>query len=87
MSRESSILQQKGGRPDASVLYEMPDQERNERPQEHYHEEWQAGNPGNMPNLRDQNVQDREELRLILQLSRFIVEAGLSSKDAQPFDY
>jgi hypothetical protein len=59
-------LTNKGGRPDASVLYEMPDQERNERPQEHYYEEWQAGNPGNMPNLRDQNVQDREGITLII---------------------
>jgi len=57
---------QKGGRTNASVLYEVPDQERNERPQEHYHEEWQAGNPRNMPNLWHQDVQDRKELKLIL---------------------
>ena len=35
----------------------------------HHHEEWQAGNSGDMPNVRDQDVQNREKLRLILKLN------------------
>ena len=48
----------------ASILCQMSNQARNERPQADYYEEWKARNPGNMPSLRDQDVQDREELEV-----------------------
>jgi hypothetical protein len=38
---------------DASILYEMPDQEGNEERQGHNHEEWQAGNSGCLPGMWD----------------------------------
>jgi len=38
---------------DASILREVPYQERNERPQEHNHEEWQAGYARDMSRLWD----------------------------------
>ena len=44
----------------------MPSQKGNERPQEYNYEEWQAGDPGDMPRLWHQDVLDREELRLAL---------------------
>jgi len=40
----------------------MPSQERDEGPKEHHHEEWKAGNSGDMPHLRYENVQDWEGL-------------------------
>ncbi len=46
MSRESSILQQKGGRTNASLLCEMPCQEGNEGSQGYNDEEWEAGYSG-----------------------------------------
>jgi hypothetical protein len=49
---------------DASILYEVPRQERNEECQVRHYEEWQAGNPGSVPCLRHQDVQDRQELKL-----------------------
>ena len=33
--------------------------------QKHHHEEWQTGNSGDMSHMRHQDVQNREELRLI----------------------
>ena len=42
----------------------MQSQEGNERRQEHNHEEWQAGDPGCMSDMWNQDVQDREELKL-----------------------
>jgi hypothetical protein len=62
LCRESSILQQKGGRPDASVLYEMSCQKGDEGSQGHNDEEWEAGYSGDMSHVWDQDVQDREEL-------------------------
>ena len=56
----------RGGKSDASLLCEVPFQKGNERRQGHNHEEWQAGDPGRMPYLWDQDVQDREELKLKL---------------------
>jgi len=47
-------------------LHEVPCQERDEESEESDHEEWQAGEPGHLPEVRHQNVQDREELVLIL---------------------
>ena len=40
----------------ASILCKMPDEERNEGPEEHNHEEWQAGYPGDVSNLRHEDV-------------------------------
>jgi len=59
----------------------MPDQERNERPQEHYHEEWQASNSGCMSHMWGQDVQDRKGITLIIiPLSR--VEIGSHVRNA-----
>ena len=55
-----------GGRlTDGSILCEVPDQKRNEGPQGYNHEEWQAGDSGDMPQMWDQDVQNREELKPI----------------------
>jgi hypothetical protein len=51
----------KGGT-DASILYEMPGQEGNKRPEAGDHEKRETGNPGRMPLMQNQNVQDRERL-------------------------
>ena len=53
---------QKGGRPNASVLYEMPRQKGDEGRQGHSYEEWQASYSGNMPGTRNQNVPNWEEV-------------------------
>jgi len=50
MSYSSSL---EGGGRNASILYEVPDQEGNERCQEHHHEEWEASDPGCVSQLRD----------------------------------
>ena len=60
-----SIQNKKGGVPNASILYEVPCQKGNERRQGHNDEEWQAGDPGCVPHMRNQDVPNREELRLI----------------------
>ena len=52
-----------GGKKNASILYEMSYQAGNERRQGYHHEEWPAGDSGYLPELRDQDVPDREELR------------------------
>ncbi len=54
----------------------MPYYERNKGCQSHNHEEWQAGNTGSLPCLRHKNVQDRQELGLIIELS-VSKEAGI----------
>jgi len=41
---------------DASILYEMPHQKGSEGCEEHHYEEWQTGNPGNLPGMRDQGI-------------------------------
>jgi hypothetical protein len=41
---------------DASLLYEMPQEEGNEQNEGSYYEERQARNPGCLPYLRYQNV-------------------------------
>jgi len=48
---------------DASILYEVPCQKGDEERQEHNHEERQAGNTGCMPNMRHQDVPNREEIK------------------------
>jgi len=40
----------------------VPSKEGNEGCEKHHHEEWQTGNSGRMPRMRNQDVQDREEL-------------------------
>jgi len=47
---------------DASILYEMPGQEGDEKPKGDYDEERQTSNPRNVPNVRHQDVQNWEEL-------------------------
>ena len=53
----------------ASVLYEVPNQEGDERRQGHNNEEWQTGNSGCMSRVWDQDVQDRQERRSVLKLN------------------
>jgi len=48
----------------------MQGKERNEKPQRDYDEKRPAGNPGRVPNLRHQDVQDRQE-QIKLPVSRF----------------
>ena len=52
----------KGGIPNASILYEMQGQKRNEGCQSHYHEEWEASDSGCVSDVWDQDVQDRKGL-------------------------
>jgi hypothetical protein len=40
----------------------MPRQEGNERPQEHYHEKWQASNSGYLSDMWHKDVQNRKKL-------------------------
>jgi len=40
----------------------VPSQERNERPKEDNDEEWEAGDPGCVPEVRHQDVPNRKEL-------------------------
>ena len=60
---------QKRGKLNASILYEMSFQERNQGCQGHNHEEWQAGNPGNMSGMWHKDVQNRLELDRFPQLN------------------
>jgi hypothetical protein len=53
---------------DASILLKMPCQKGNEGCQKHNHEEREACNPGCMPYMWDQDVQDRKGLRPILRV-------------------
>ena len=57
---------QKGRQTNASILCKVPHKKGNEGYQEHNHEEWEAGNSGCMPDMWHQDVQDRQELKLIL---------------------
>ena len=62
----------------------MSHQKRDEEPEINNHEEWEAGDPGNMPGMRDENVQNRQKL-----VRQFILthrRAGYSRyRDVQPF--
>ena len=41
-----------------SILREVSGQKGNERPKENNHEEWEASDPGGLPGLRNEDVQD-----------------------------
>ena len=69
---------QRGGESNASILREMPCQEGDEGHQGYNHEEWQAGNPGCMPSVWYQDVQDWEELKPRLRMSELSI-AGQSN--------
>jgi len=60
----------KGGKANASILYEMPHQEGDEGCQSYNHEERQAGDSGGMSHVWHQDVQNRKKLRLILKLNQ-----------------
>lgn len=59
-----SIILKKGGTYE-SLLCEVPRLQRNERPQGHHHEEQETRYPGYMPNLRDEDVQDRQSREIV----------------------
>jgi hypothetical protein len=61
-----------GDRENAGILCQMQGQERNERPESHYHEKWQACHSGNMPDMWNQDVPYWQglTLSLIIELSR-----------------
>jgi len=44
----------------------MPDKERNEEPEEHNYEEWQAGYPGGVSDLRHEDVQNWKGITLVV---------------------
>jgi hypothetical protein len=46
----------------ARLLCKVPIQEGNEELERDYHEEWQTGDPGDLPDLRDQDVPYRKRL-------------------------
>ncbi len=60
----------KGGKANASILYEMPHQEGAEGCQSYNHEERKAGDSGGMSHVWHQDVQNRKKLRLILKLNQ-----------------
>ncbi len=75
MNRLSFIINLKQEAIDASILREVSYQERNERLEEHNHEERQAGNAGCLSGVRNEDVQNRKDITLIIiSLSR--VEIG-----------
>jgi hypothetical protein len=49
---------------DASVLYEVPYKKGDERSQGHNNEKWQTGHSRNLSRMRNQDVQNRQELAL-----------------------
>jgi hypothetical protein len=65
-------------------LYEVPRQERNEEYQKHNHEEPQAGYSRRMSRMRDQDVQNREGLKLILRVAESLEGWVSVHKDTQP---
>jgi len=54
----------------------MPYQEGNEGCQAHNYEERQTGNSGRMSHMRDEDVQNRKELKLTSDIRRFTERAG-----------
>jgi hypothetical protein len=54
---------------DGSILHEVSHQEGDEDAQGHYDEKWQTGHPGNLSDLRHQNVPHRQKLKLNIQVS------------------
>ena len=81
----SLISAQKEGGPNASILYEVSHQAGNEGHQKHNHEKWQTSNPGRVPGVRNQNVQDWKELELALQHSGLLKGLGIHVRVASPF--
>ena len=47
---------------DGSILHEVSHQEGDEVSEGDHHEKWQAGHPGNLPDLRHQDVPHWQEL-------------------------
>jgi len=74
----SQYKQRKEGT-DASILYEVPCQEGDQKPQEHYTEEQEAGNAGHLPDLWHQSIQNRQELGPLRHGVTELREAGHSS--------
>ena len=60
----------------AGLLREVPHQEGNEEPKEHHHEERQTGNPGRMPDLWHEDVQNRQGLGLLRDSTTELRRAG-----------
>jgi hypothetical protein len=48
----------------ASILYEVPEEGRNQGPQIHKNEEWEACHQRHVPEVRNQGIQDRKGLEL-----------------------
>jgi len=72
-----------GDRKDAGILCQMQGQERDERPESHHHEKWQACHPGNMPDLWDQDVPYWQGLTLVF--NHRIITGGYDSYRDPPF--
>ena len=83
--RADSLLSrsQKGGS-NASVLYEVPRQERDQEPQEHRHEEQATGNPGHLPDLWHQGIQNRQAGLLLDRLTELRRDGCSQHRDVQP---
>ena len=60
-SREQNIQYRKEANY-AGVLYEVPSQEGDTEPSASHHEEQAARNAGNLPGVRDEDVQNRVEV-------------------------
>ena len=75
----------KGRWADASILYEVPCQKRNEGYQEHNYEEPQAGHSRCVSRMWDQDVQNREKLKLILRVAESLEGWVSLHKDTQLF--
>ena len=71
-----------------SLLHEVPGKERNERCQENNHEKRPTGNAGCVPEMRDQDVQDRQKLAKIRNYNNSELDEdglGLKIKRLSPF--
>lgn len=62
----------------------MQDKERSQRRQSGNDEEWQGGHPGRVPDLRDKDVQDRDEIRRAPQPNRRPSKGWESVGGSQP---
>jgi len=62
----------------------MPRQKGNEEHPEHNHEEPQAGHSRRMSRMRDQDVQNRKGLKLILRVAELLEGWVSLCKDSQP---
>ena len=75
---------EKGGA-HASLLCEVSIQKGDERRQGHQNEEWQAGDPRHLPDLRDEDVQDWESLELTADSDRYYRKGWGTWKDPSLF--